>query len=234
MIRHLCFSDDRMTNAARKCCESAIKHGCKTTTHFMPQHIDPAFNMDHIEILKQDRGAGYWLWKPYFILKVLQSSQDGDIVVYTDAGVEFVNDVQHLINEMTSPIMVFGNGWRHGDWCKGDVLEAMNADLYVEHDQVQASCLIIEVSEYTKAFIKEWLDWCCVPRYIDDSPSIEDNQATFREHRHDQAILTNLAIRENLTFNRWPAQYNLRGNEKYSNKYPQVFNHHGRRNDGTR
>ena len=130
--------------------------------------------------------------------------------------------------------MVFGNGWRHGDWCKGDVIKAMNAELYVNHDQCQASCVILRTCQYSIDFATEWLEWCCKPGMIDDSPSTEPNEPTFREHRHDQAILTNLAIKEGLTFNRWPAQYNLRGNEKYSNKYGQVFNHHGLRNNGKR
>ena len=73
-----------------------------------------------------------------------------------------------------------------------------------------------------------------MPGFIDDSPSKTENYKTFREHRHDQAILTNLVYREGIRLNRWPAQYKLRGNEKYSNKYPTIFNHHGLRDNGKR
>lgn len=40
-------------------------------------------------LMQYKRGGGYWLWKPYFILKtLLEVAQEGDIVVYSDAGSE--------------------------------------------------------------------------------------------------------------------------------------------------
>lgn len=234
MIKHLCFSDHRMTLSAGRCSQSALKHGCNQTVIYSPMNIDVQFNMDNEKILRQDRGAGYWLWKPYFILKELQRSNEGDIIVYTDAGVEFVNDVNLLLDEMSHEIMVFGNGWRHGDWCKMDVLKDMEGETYADYDQCQATCIILINSDYSKRFVEEWLHWCTMPDFIDDTPSKTENYKTFREHRHDQAILTNLVYREGLPLNRWPAQYKLRGNEKYKNKYPVIFNHHGLRDNGKR
>lgn len=234
MIKHLCFTDHRMTDSAEKCYKSALKFGCNSSTIYSPMNIDSQFNFDYQNILSQDRGAGYWLWKPYFIKRVLDSSKEGDIIVYTDAGVEFVNDVNYLIDEMSQTIMVFGNGHRHGKWCKGDVLTGMNCWEYKNHDQAQASCIILINGEDTRRFVNEWLEWCCKDGFIDDSKSELPNDANFIEHRHDQAILTNMCYLWGVRFNRWPAQYNLVGNEKYNNKYPQIFNHHGKRNDGSR
>lgn len=34
------------------------------------------------------RGYGYWLWKPYIILKQLELLNDGDILFYADCGCE--------------------------------------------------------------------------------------------------------------------------------------------------
>lgn len=234
MIKHFCFSNHKMTDSAGKCVQSALKFGCDSSQLFQPYNIDMEFYEKNKSILDQDKGAGYWLWKSYFIDRVLKNSNDGDIIVYTDAGVEFVNDVQHLLSEMTHEIMLFGNGHRHGDWCKMDVLKAMNCEKFKDKDQIQASCVIVYNSAESRSFIQEWLGWCERPAFIDDTPSYFTNDKSFKEHRHDQAILTNLAYIYSLPLNRWPAQYGLRGNEKYNNKYPQVFNHHGLRNDGTR
>lgn len=234
MIKHLTFSNDCMTNAAAKCIQSALKFGCDSTNHFMPSNIDAEFYETYKHILDQERGAGYWLWKPYFILKMLEASENNELIVYTDAGIEFVADVHNLTNEMQGDIMVFANGWRHGDWCKGDVLNLMDALDYVDSQQLQASCIILRVSDYSKQFVSEWLEWCCHPNFIDDSPSLCTNEPTFKEHRHDQAILTNLVLREGIPFNRWCTQYNLKGQEIFNNKYGVVFNHHGLRNNGKR
>ncbi|MBN2836752.1 MAG: hypothetical protein JXR48_17480 [Candidatus Delongbacteria bacterium] len=35
-----------------------------------------------------EKGAGYWVWKPYVVLETLKNVDDNDIVVYIDAGSE--------------------------------------------------------------------------------------------------------------------------------------------------
>ena len=234
MIRHLTFSDKNMTLAAYDCVQSALSFGADSSVLNREFNIDEEFYKANKKILDQPRGAGYWLWKPYFILKELEKAQEGDYIVYTDAGVNFVADIDELILDMDSDIMVFANGWRHGDWCKGDVLKAMNCEQFADRQQLQATCLIFYKSKTAVDFVREWLSWCIKPNFIDDTPSTTPNQKTFREHRHDQAILTNLAYLNDLTLNRWCAQYRLKGQEQFNNSYGVVLNHHGKRNNGER
>lgn len=40
----------------------------------------------------------YWLWKPYIILKKLQSMQAGEILIYLDAGTEVISSLEPIIN----------------------------------------------------------------------------------------------------------------------------------------
>lgn len=231
MIRHHTFTDHRMTISAQKCSESALRHGCDVSLVFNPSNIDKGFAEKNKEILSADRGAGYWLWKPYFMVEQLKAANPGDIVIYTDAGIEFVNDVDRLINEMTKPIMLFGNGWPHRDWCKADAI-CLDPST-PNQEQVQASCIIAIASDAALQVMENWLNLCQIPHAIDDSESVVPNIATFREHRHDQALLTNVALSNPrfVSWNRWPAQYKLRGQEKYRNRYPQMFHHHRKRND---
>ena len=42
-------------------------------------------------------------------------------------------------------------------------------------------------------FIKKWYSLCCIYNLIDDSSSIEKNDSSFIEHRHDQSIKSLLA-----------------------------------------
>jgi hypothetical protein len=234
MIKHLTFSDKNMTNSARGCVESALHWGCDVSTAYRETNISKSFYNLFKDILDHPRGAGYWLWKPYFILKELEKANEGDYIIYTDAGVNFVNDVEHLIDDMDSDIMVFANGWRHGDWCKGDVLKGMNCEEFADEQQCQATCIILYKSTESIKFVEDWLECCLKPGWIDDSPSKEPNQPTFKEHRHDQAILTNLVYLNNITLNRWCAQYNLKGQEQFNNTYGVILHHHGLRNNGKR
>jgi hypothetical protein len=192
--------------------------------------IDADFIIKNKDILQQRRGAGYWLWKPYILDKYINLIKPDDILIYTDAGVLFENNVSYLINAMDNDIMLFGNRWTHGDWCKMDVLMKMGCVKFRDHEQLQASCIIAKKSEFSISFFNEWLRYSQLPGYIDDSESNLPNLSNFREHRHDQAILTNLALLHNIPFHWWPVQYNLRYKDKYKDSYPIIFHHHRKRN----
>lgn len=135
---------------------------------------------------------------------------------------------------------------RDDTWDKRDALVALHQMLHVYPDtqwkrfgkQVQASVIFFRVSDYTRKFVKEWLDWCLFEggRLIDDSPSRTPNHPEFQENRHDQAILTTMAYRDGLKLHWWPAIYND-GQFTYeklpvyaNDDYPPIFHHHRRRN----
>jgi hypothetical protein len=158
---------------------------------------------------------------------------EGDHLIYSDAGIEFCGNVNYILDRMTSDIWLFGNSWEHRFFCKGDIVKAIGGD--PSGKQVQASVIVIRNSKASRAFVKEWLKWCQVPGLIDDSPSVEPNDPEFRENRHDQAILTQLAKRDGMVLHWWPAKYNNGAFEyekgSYTDNYPVLFHHHRKRNN---
>jgi hypothetical protein len=64
-------------------------------------NTNPTFVNRNKNILERKRGAGYWLWKPYLIFQELYLARDGDIIVYSDALVNFVANISYLI-ELTA------------------------------------------------------------------------------------------------------------------------------------
>src|SRR5262245_9932740 len=64
---------------------------------FSPKDLEPDFCQRNAEILRHPRGCGYWLWKPYFIARVLTASSDGDVVFYCDSGTAFLHNITPLI-----------------------------------------------------------------------------------------------------------------------------------------
>jgi hypothetical protein len=99
------FADGCCQKSAAKCCTTGLATGRfeSCVVHNM-NSLDPVFIEQHAEILNQKRGRGYWIWKPYVILKTLVSDSVnmGDIVMYSDAGRHFVAD----------PIEYFNVLWR--------------------------------------------------------------------------------------------------------------------------
>ena len=239
-ITHITFSDSNMTQSAIVCRDSALKYGADISIMYNQSVYSAEFKRLNKHIIEQERGAGYWIWKPYIIEKKLSELPENSYLVYTDAGLQFVNKIQHIIERMDSDIWLFGNNWQHLDWCKMDVMDFILPDwplTFAEDSrQVQASVIIIRNTEAARQFVRKWLKLCQVDGFIDDSASISTNYHTFQEHRHDQAILTCLAYKHGIKLHWWPAQYNdgqfvYDKHPQYAaDNYPVIFNHHRKRN----
>ncbi len=79
---------------------------------YSPKDIDLPFFSKHIKILLNERGAGYWLWKPYIIYKVLKDVKESDYVFYADTGSFFVHSIGPIIdvaNRCEQDVIVFEN-----------------------------------------------------------------------------------------------------------------------------
>jgi hypothetical protein len=234
MTHLVTFSDDKMTRSKELCVNSAQKHGVDKIYPQNPDTISSEFRLFN-PVLNEERGAGYWLWKPYFVYKAMFHCAEGDILIYADAGVEFVDSVKHIVDRMDQDIFFFTNGFSHVEWCKMDVIETIFGLRIDESDdkQVQASVIFFRVNQKTKDFVKEWLLYCQMPGFIDDSPSKTTNFPTFAEHRHDQSILTCLQIKHGYKLHFWPTNYSehIRHTAQPEDNYPTLFNHHRKRND---
>ena len=62
---------------------SAIKVGKVDKYYsYKPEDIDINFKKKNKDILSRERGNGYWIWKPYFILKTLKNKLNiGDYLI---------------------------------------------------------------------------------------------------------------------------------------------------------
>lgn len=259
MIHLVTFASDDMSRSAELCVKSGLAQGIDDAWVWTTQGLKgtPLY-WPNVDLLSQPRGCGYWAWKPFIIYDAI-TKLDGsaDCVVYADAGVEFIEPVQTVIDRMDQDIFLFGNEHEHAHWCKADIVAEImpewwymgipfkqaNGDTIKSLSpwaafgkQSQASVIFFRVNDYTRAFVKEWLDWCLFEggRLIDDSPSRTPNHPEFKENRHDQAILTTLAYREGIKLHHWYVTYDEWTPGKspyYPDEFPRpLFRHHRKRN----
>jgi len=174
---------------------------------------DKQFWQTHSEfILKNNRGFGYWIWKPYIIKKTLETLSDGDILLYLDAGCEIdINEKQYLfelvqkldVNNNKLIIGTYGCGFVN-NWCKMDLILKLDAEQqYLNTPQHQAGANLYIINHITREFINEWYEICCDYHMIDDSLSKNDtflnNELdSFIEHRHDQSVFSLLSKKYNI------------------------------------
>jgi hypothetical protein len=176
MISLCCYASENMTVSQERLIVSSLKYGVEKTFSYSPESYDPIFYSVNKKTLDAERGAGFWLWKPYIINAALHSGylNEGDILIYSDAGVEIINEVRHIIEKMDQDIFFFSNGHPYFDWCKKKVMDAIypewvkDWEVRNEKPQVQASVIFMKVNDKVKEFMAEWLAWCQIPVFIDE------------------------------------------------------------------
>ena len=75
--------------------------------------IDGDFYNKNKIIFDQRKGAGFWLWKPYLLLKHLKMLNETDFLFYLDSGASFIDKIDSLektCQEKTNGILFFHLG----------------------------------------------------------------------------------------------------------------------------
>ncbi len=165
-----------------------------------------SFYEENKKILDQERGCGYWLWKPYIIQETLKKIDKDDIVFYIDCADIFDEKSLRIINEEmknNSHLFLLG-GYFNKQYTKRDAFFYMNCDepVYWNSIQCEAGINCFKNNNESEDFLSEWLNFCKDERIITDKENTcgLPNFSEFIDHRHDQSILTNLIIKYKKNF----------------------------------
>lgn len=160
-------------------------------------HIDDEFWPKHSDfIMKNRRGYGYWLWKPYLIKKKMDSLVDGDILLYLDCGCEidtrFANHFDNLFEIVKTDFIIGSQVCIEHKWNKMDLIMELDMldDKHMNSLMRQGGTNMFYVSDKTRELVRRWYELACNYHFIDDSPSVLPNFPDFQEHRHDQSIFS--------------------------------------------
>lgn len=155
-------------------------------------------------ILNQPRGCGYWLWKPQIILEKLKSIRENEVVVYLDCG-DTIKEGASLYFDYVledQPCLLLRGGYPQKNWTKRDCFHYMYCDEDKYHNtiQLEAGFQVWKNCQQSIEILEEQIKYGKDYRIITDSPNEcgLPNYDGFVDHRHDQSILTNLAIKHQL------------------------------------
>ncbi len=174
------------------------------------------FYEKHKHILDQPRGAGYWLWKPYFILETLKQMQDGEVLIYSDCGQFFRKNIAPLttLTKDEKGVVLFYNWDVLSRYCKRDVFVAMECDSTEYHKAplIHANLQIYRKCEFAISFLEEVLHFATQNELITDAPNTLGlpNLPDYIDHRHDQSITSLLAHKRGLTLYLDPTQFKVK------------------------
>lgn len=238
MLSLLTFSNSTYAFSKRMLVKSAKKHGIPIVYSYSDNDFSKTtFYQNHLSITTQARGAGYWIWKPYYILEHLRKANEGEILVYCDSGIKLIDSLDPLLQVFNEKcggkgIMLFHNyqgaaylpvGMEQSSfnqtvecrknkyWAKRDVFVLMDMDepRYWDSPQLEGCFGIFKKTDFSLAFVEEWLNWCSNEQILTDLPNSQgkENFSPFIMHIHDQVILSLLAEKYRLELFRCASQY---------------------------
>lgn len=159
---------------------------------YQMKHIDPDYVAKHSDIFSQKRGAGYWLWKPYIILKTLNMMPENDVLLYVDSSGIFMNHIDSLINLIDEhDFVLFPNSHNNRGYVKKIAVDTiLNGDRSVlDNKQIDGAILLIRNTPKVRKIIETWQKYCENPELLTDIP-MKDEYSDLIDHRHDQALLS--------------------------------------------
>lgn len=169
------------------------------TENDLPQEFIRTFNCDNT------RGYGYWMWKPYIILDVMSKVPKNDIILYMDCGsslnkkgikrfFEYIDHMQQyqILCFRTRFFPESNQRFLEKQYNKYDLIKYLDADCFTETIQIMAGQIFLRNTDFVKAFLVKWLHIGSIHHchFCNDNPSILQNNASFKEHRHDQSIFS--------------------------------------------
>ena len=213
--------------------QSGLAAGFNVVYQMSDADIDRSFAESNIDVLSQKRGAGYWLWKPYFLDRLIWQIDENDILFYADSGSVFVRRMEPIFEAVTKDkngIMAFNMSGGHLEkhWTKRDVFRTLGIESKecTETPQRMASFIIARGTAFAKSFVREYLNLCCNSHLITDTPNVDGwVEPEFKDHRHDQSIWSVLTKKHGIATLPDPTQWGLHHKETTQEN---LFIHHTR------
>ncbi len=144
------------------------------------------------------RGFGFWTWKSSICLQHLERVEQGDVILYADAGCVFNPPAKKRLleyAELATKYGMVGFQMTHIEklWTKRELLHYLHCEHrndLLQSGQVEATAFVFCKTDDTERLLRTWK---MIPRQnpllVNDVITIQQFPE-FREHRHDQSIFS--------------------------------------------
>ena len=227
------YAHNKFLNSQERCTKTGYDVGLFDKVYqFRYDDIDLEFKNTNKFILSQNRGAGYWLWKYYFAVKLLNDENipENSYIFYADSGSHFVDKIDYLIDVMErdeTPLITFRQNHSAYVWTKRDMFILMDSDTpkYTQTGQRVGGWFLFKKNDFNRKFFNECLTYACDERIITDQPNQLGlpNYAGFRDHRHDESLISIMSKKYDLHPYRNPSQHGFTDDVNFTNnRYDEI------------
>lgn len=197
MKKHfLTFGNDSFMNSKQRLKKQVNEFGYFDEIHIVSEgDLDESFLKNNLQFMRQNRGFGFWIWKPYVVKRVLDKMNEGDLLLYIDAGSYLNVEGKKRFLEYVELAMkhgVVGTEIEHLEikFTKRRVMDQFpNVNPYT--NMYQANMIVLIKNEKTTKLINAWYGMSLERSNFDDSKT-DNEYPEFYDHRHDQSCFSML------------------------------------------
>ena len=168
---------------------------------YSEEDLTEKFKSDFSYLLNFTRGGGYWIWKFFIFVDILNLTNENDWIVYADCGCKIYEERKYQLNQLVEKMKendkvmnAFETHYIEKDWTKSDLLHyfgSLKSEEILNSGQFCGGILIFKNCQETIEFFNACYQILLHNQnLIDDSPSKIPNADSFVEHRHDQSFLS--------------------------------------------
>jgi hypothetical protein len=184
----------------------------------LTEHDLGDFGTKHADfIAAHSRGYGLWIWKPKIILDTLVSLNDGDRLVYCDAGMHLnargirrYLDYHRILD--TADVLTFSlnDAYKAQHYVKRDAINACYPEFASQiTPYCYAGVMMLKKTPATLTLIREWLSLCETYRFLDTSPSDAEELPCFLGNDCDNGLFNLCLAKHKISASIYPDETNL-------------------------
>lgn len=181
-----------------------------------PEHLSAELKAS--DVFKIPRGGGLWSWKPDVVLTTMNTSSDGDIIVYCDAGCSLYDSTewQRYWKKLSSCDIIAQRLLQPTErWSKKELISYFkaNGNQWTKDFQYMATVLFFKNTSFSRSLVNEWREIMihhpeCVTDVSTDQLHLQ--HPAFIDSRHDQSVYSALIynclsdpLSSHLIFTQW-------------------------------
>ena len=201
-IHFISYGNKRYNKAKERIKKEALDTGWFDSVKIYEQKdLTIEFSEKYKEVLGMSRGGGYWIWKLDIIKQELSKINDGDILVYCDAGCvvnkngeKRFREYVAMLGKSDKGIISFQMNTPEKKWTIKEIFNYF--DLEVESKigksgQINATVIILKKCKHIGILLDKYeklLDYNMF--LVTDKYNNEKQDPIFRDNRHDQSIFS--------------------------------------------
>lgn len=202
-VHCISYADKNFSNSKIRLTREAIRFkNFDSFKIFQKDNLPLSFRKEFRTILNKKKGAGYYIWKPYIVKKSLESINEGDYLIYLDAGCSINEKAKKRFFEYLNILnksdfgclsFKFKDSWRpEKHWTTNEIFKYFEVkDASIKNTgQFIGGVQILQKKDHSVFLVDKWIQTLYDDRELFTDHYSKNQNQFFKKNRHDQSVFS--------------------------------------------